>query len=294
MYLSKGEKIFEIFNYIFLTIVALCFLIPFLAVLSTSFIGFEEWARRGSFVLIPEKIDLSAYRMLLGRKSIVFNAYKVTLFRVFVGTFLNLLFTSTAAYALARRNLPGRTLLTLIVFIPMVFSGGLIPTFLLVDNLGLVNSLWALIIPGLVNPWWLLIMRNFFMAIPYELEEAAIMDGASPPLILWKVILPLSLPSIATIGLFYAVAHWNAWFDAAIYLKDQAKYPIQLVLRAILYVAQASYRGELQQMIEMEVMPPAQTLKSAMIIVCTVPILVAYPFIQKYFVKGALIGAVKG
>jgi len=294
MYLSKGEKIFEIFNYIFLTIVALCFLIPFLAVLSTSFIGFEEWARRGSFVLIPEKIDLSAYRMLLGRKSIVFNAYKVTLFRVFVGTFLNLLFTSTGAYVLARRNLPGRTLLTLIVFIPMVFSGGLIPTFLLVDNLGLVDSLWALVIPALVNPWWLLIMRNFFMAIPYELEEAAIMDGASPPLILWKVILPLSLPSIATIGLFYAVAHWNAWFDAAIYLKDQAKYPIQLVLRAILYVAQASYRGELQQMIEMEVMPPAQTLKSAMIIVCTVPILVAYPFIQKYFVKGALIGAVKG
>jgi putative aldouronate transport system permease protein len=261
---------------------------------STSLIGVEEWARRGSFILIPEKIDLSAYRMLLGSGSIVFNAYKVTLFRVFVGTALNLFFTTTAAYVLARRNLPGRTFLTLIVFIPMVFSGGLIPTFVLIDSLGLLNSLWALIIPSLVNPWWLLIMRNFFMGLPYELEEAAIMDGATPPVILWKIILPLSLPSLSTIGLFYAVMHWNAWFDAAIYLKDQVKYPIQLVLRAMIYLGDASYRGEVGQMIEPEFMPPAQTLKSAAIIVSTIPILVVYPFIQKYFVKGALVGAVKG
>ena len=294
MHLTRGEKIFGVINYILLGIVSLCFLIPFLTVLSTSLIGVEEWARRGAFILIPEKIDMSAYRMLLGSGSIIFNAYKVTLFRVFVGTALNLMFTTTAAYVLARRSLPGRTFLTLIVFIPMVFSGGLIPTFVLIDSLGLLNSLWALIIPGLVNPWWLLIMRNFFMGLPYELEEAAIMDGATPPVILWKIILPLSLPSLSTIGLFYAVMHWNAWFDAAIYLKDQVKYPIQLVLRAMIYLGDASYRGEVGQMIEPEFMPPAQTLKSAAIIVSTVPILVVYPFIQKYFVKGALVGAVKG
>ena len=203
-------------------------------------------------------------------------------------------FTATFAYALSKKDLPGRTFLTLLVFITMIFSGGLIPSFVLIDTVGLMNTVWVMIIPSLMNPWWMLIMRNFFMAIPQEIEEAAIIDGATPPMILWKVILPLSLPSLTTIGLFYAVFHWNEWFSAAIYLKDQVNYPIQLVLRAVLYIGQGSYRGELQQMMEAEVMPPAQTLKSAMIVVCTVPILMVYPFIQKYFVKGVMVGSVQG
>ena len=294
MYLSKGERFFEICNYIILTLVSLIFLIPFLTVLSTSFIGVEEWARRGSFILIPEKIDFSAYKMLVGSRSIIYNAYAVTLFRTIVGTGMNLLFTTLAAYVLARRNLPGRTFLTLVVFFPMVFSGGLIPTFIVVDNFRLTGSLWSLIIPGLINPWWLLIMRNFFMTIPFELEEAAVIDGATPLDVLWRVILPLSMPSIATIGLFYAVWHWNSWFDAAIYLKDQSQYPVQLILRSVLYLGEASYRGDIGNMFEPEFMPPAQTLKAATIIVTTIPILIVYPFIQKYFVKGMLIGGIKG
>ena len=293
MKLSRGEKIFQVFNYAFLVVLCTAFLIPFLAVLGTSFISTEEWARRGSFVLIPQKVDLAAYRILLQRGSVVLNAYRITLFRVVVGTFLNLAFTSTLAYALAKRELPGRTFLTLIVFIPMIFSGGLIPSFVLADTLGLIDTIWAMIIPGLINPWWLLIMRNFFMGIPVELEEAAIMDGATPPLVFWRITLPLSLPSISTIGLFYAVWHWNAWFDAAIYIMDRAKYPVQLVLRAVLYYAAGG--GSVEKIIELqELVPPAQTLKSAMIIVSTLPILVVYPFIQRYFVKGALVGAVKG
>ena len=294
MYLSKGERFFEICNYIILTLVSLIFLIPFLTVLSTSFIGVEEWARRGSFILIPEKIDFSAYKMLVGSRSIIYNAYAVTLFRTIIGTGMNLLFTTLAAYVLARRNLPGRTFLTLVVFFPMVFSGGLIPTFIVVDNFRLTGSLWSLIIPGLINPWWLLIMRNFFMTIPFELEEAAVIDGATPLDVLWRVILPLSMPSIATIGLFYAVWHWNSWFDAAIYLKDQSQYPVQLILRSVLYLGEASYRGDIGNMFEPEFMPPAQTLKAATIIVTTIPILIVYPFIQKYFVKGMLIGGIKG
>ena len=294
MRLSRGEKTFEVINYGILTLLSLVFLVPFLFVLGTSFVGVSEWAQRGAFVLIPRKIDLEAYKMLLGRGSLVRNAYAVTVFRVVVGTLLNLVFTATFAYALSKRDLPGRTALTLFVFVTMIFSGGLIPSFVLVDTLGLMNTLWVMIIPGLMNPWWMLIMRNFFMAIPQEIEEAAIIDGATPPMILWKVILPLSLPSLTTIGLFYAVAHWNEWFSAAIYLKDQSKYPIQLVLRAVLYMGSGSYRSELQMMMEAEVMPPAQTLKSAMIIVCTVPILIVYPFIQKYFVKGVMVGSVKG
>ena len=162
------------------------------------------------------------------------------------------------------------------------------------DTVGLINSVWVMIIPALINPGWLLIMRNFFMAIPREIEEAALIDGATPPVVLWKVILPLSLPSLTTIGLFYAVWHWNEWFSAAIYLQDPKKYPVQLILRAVLYIAQGSYRGELQQMMEMEVMPPAQTIKAAMIIVSTVPILIVYPFIQRYFVKGVMVGSIKG
>ena len=294
MKLSRGEKIFEVINYVILTILSLCFLVPFLFVLGTSLVGIEEWAHRGAYILIPRKIDLGAYKMLLGRGSLIGNAYAVTLFRVLVGTLLNLIFTATFAYALSKRDLPGRTLLTVYVFITMVFSGGLIPTFVLVDTLGLMGSVWALIIPVLMNPWWMLIMRNFFMAIPPEIEEAAIVDGATPPVILWKIILPLSLPSLATIGLFYAVWHWNEWFSAAIYLGDMTKYPIQLILRSVLYMGQGSYRGELQMIMEAAVLPPAQTLKSAMIIVSTVPILVVYPFIQVYFVKGVMVGSVKG
>ena len=294
MYLSKGEKIFEAFNYIILTVFSLCFLLPFLFVVGTSFIGIEEWARRGAFILIPERIDLGAYKMLLGRGSMMLNAYAVSIFRVSVGTMLNLAVTSTFAYALACRDLPGRTGFTVFVFITMLFSGGLIPTFMLVDTLGLMNSLWVLIIPALMNPWWMLIMRNFFMAIPQEIEEAAIIDGATPPRILVSVILPISLPSLATIGLFYAVWHWNEWFMAAIYLREQVKYPIQLILRAVLMMGTQSYRGEVMQMMEADVMPPAQTLKAATIIVSTVPILVVYPFLQKHFVKGATLGSVKG
>jgi putative aldouronate transport system permease protein len=294
--LSRGEKIFEVFNYIFLAIGSLLFIIPFWSVVGTSFVSSAEWAQRGAFVLVPRNISLDAYRMFLGKGSVVFHAYGVTLLRVTVGTFLNLCFTISMAYALARRDLPGRDVLTLIVFITMVFSGGLIPTYLLVDSLGLVDTFWAMIIPGLINPWWLLIMRNFFAELPRELEDAALIDGATPVGVLLRVYLPLSLPSIATIGLFYAVWHWNSWFDAAIYLQERSKYPIQLILREVLYMSEARDHGTLRQLTqaEMPMLPPAKTMQSAMIVVSTVPILCVYPYIQRYFVKGVMVGSIKG
>ncbi len=292
---SRGERIFYVCNYIFLTVVGLLFLVPFLSVLSTSFISTAEWARRGNFVLFPETPTLEAYRFLFGgSKSTVIRAYQVTLFRTIVGTAMCLAVTGLGAYVLARRNLPGRTFLTLLVFIPMVFSGGLIPFYLVVDTVRLTSSIWLLIIPFLVNPWWLLIMRNFLMTIPAELEEAALIDGANPLTVLIKVYLPLSMPALTTIGLFYAVWHWNGWFYAAVFNSDRNLYPIQVILRSILYIGDASNRGDMNIMFEAETMPPSQTLKAAMIIVTTVPILLVYPFIQKYFVKGLLIGGVKG
>lgn len=293
MKLSRGERIFEIVNYILLVILSLIFLLPVLSVLSTSLVSTAEYARRGAFILIPERIDFSAYRLLLDRGSIVFSGYLITLFRVLMGTFLNLVFTATLAYVLARRTLPGRIPLTVFVFIPMVFSGGLIPNFLLMDMLGLLNNVWVLILPVLVNPWYLLIMRNFFMSIPQEIEEAAIMDGATPPTILLRIVLPLSMPAIATIGLFYAVFHWNAWFDAAIFINDLHKMPVQVILRGVLDTGMIERSEQFMALNEVDI-PPAQTLKAAMIIVTTVPVLLVYPFIQRYFVKGVMIGGIKG
>jgi len=289
--LSRGERIFEIVNYIALILLSVAFILPLFTVLSTSLIGEAEYARRGLFFLWPEQPVLAAYELLLSGGSIVLNAYLITLFRVIVGTFLNLAFTTTLAYVLARRNLPGRTILTIFVFIPMVFSGGLIPSFILMDTIGLLNSVWAMVIPGLISVWNMLIMRNFFMALPQELEEAAIVDGAGPLTILTRIVLPLSMPAIATIGLFYAVAHWNAWFDAAIYIKDLRKLPVQVILRGIL---QQAVMLEPETLTNIQVMPPSASLQAAMVVISTVPILCVYPFLQKYFVKGALIGSVKG
>lgn len=288
---SRGERIFYVCNNIFLFILILIFLVPFLMVVSTSFMSESESIRRSSaYVLYPHAFDLTAYKMLFNKGSIVLDGYKITLFRVIVGTFLNLFCTATFAYGLARRTLPWRNVIVTWVFFTMIFSGGLIPSYMLVNALGLKNSVWVLVLPTLISTWNLFIMRNFFLAIPEELEESAIIDGANPPTILWKIILPLSLPSIATIGLFYAVYHWNEWFQASIYIDHVNKLPIQVLMRNIIM------SGVIQdQPVEVtQELPPAETLKAAMIVVSTLPILCVYPFIQKYFVKGTLLGSIKG
>jgi len=288
---SAGERAFDALNIVVLTLLSLAFLIPFLSVLSTSLISAEEAMRRGAFILVPERIDFGAYDMLLNRGKIIYNAYKVTLFRVVVGTLLNLLFTSMLAYGLARRTLPGRNALVLIIFLTMIFHGGLIPNYMLIDKLGLKDTLWVLIFPGLISAWNLFIMRNFFLTLPEELEESAVIDGANPAVILWKIVMPLSMPAIATIGLFYAVHHWNDWFGASIYINSQNKLPIQVIMRNILLTGIVHDETQVQYIRDP---PPASSLKSAVIIISTLPILFVYPFIQRYFVKGMLVGSIKG
>ncbi|MDF2959536.1 MAG: transporter permease [Paenibacillus sp.] len=287
---TRGEKLFAAFNYMFLIVLCAVFLIPFWTVFATSFVSEAEAVRRGAFILFPEQWNLLAYRMFLQDSTMIMNAYSITLFRVIIGTAFNLIVTSMLAYGLARRTLPGRNWIVTFVFFQMIFTGGMIPTYLLMDAIGLKGSIWVLVIPGLVNAWNMFIMRTFFMNIPVEIEEAAIMDGANAAGILWRIILPLSKPAFVTIGLFYAVSHWNAWFDAAIYLNNPKQFPVQLVLRNILSA------GILQDdmLTTSEIPPPAATIKSAAIMISTVPILFVYPFIQKYFVKGAMIGSVKG
>ena len=287
---SRGEVAFGVFNIAFLSILSLTFVIPFLSIISTSLLGVEEWARRGAFILFPQRIEFGAYHLLFTGGSRLATGFFYSLARILVGTTLNLFFTATLAYVLGRRGLPGRVGMTLFVFVTMIFSGGLIPTYFLVDRIGLTNTFWAMVIPFLVSPWNLLIMRNFFMALPESLEEAAIIDGATPLQALVKIVLPLSTASIATIGLFYAVWHWNEWFNAFLYINDTAKLPLQVILRNILVAGMI----EDTEAVPVDQLPPTQSLKTAMIVVTVTPILCVYPFIQRYFVKGAILGSVKG
>lgn len=290
----SGEQIFQAVDVVIMCLFMFVIFVPIFTVLMTSFVSEAEIARRGTFIIIPENFDFSAYKMLFAGGKNILRAYGNTFFRVIVGTALNLVFTISLAYGLSRENLKGRTVLTGLVFFTMLFSGGLIPGFILVKGLGLIDSRWSMVLPCMINTWNLLIMRNFFYAIPKSLEEAAVIDGANDLQILWKVVLPLSQASIATIGLFYAVSHWNAWFDAMIYINKTPLLPMQNILRNI--ITAASSIGDLgaEAYNSLDVVPPSQSIRAATIVITTLPILVVYPFVQKYFVKGVMVGSVKG
>ena len=209
-----------------------------------------------------------------------------------VGTIINLFMTVLCAYPLARPKFSGKTFFTWVVSMTMFFSGGLIPLYLLVLNLGIYNSIWALVLPGAINVWNMFIMRTSFQSIPEELYEAAILDGANDLQTLYYMVLPLSMPVIATLLMFYAVGHWNEFFNALIYLDDRAKFPIQLILRNVVILGNFEQTNELSGGSDFAAIE--QTLRYATIMVSTLPILAVYPFVQRYFVKGVMIGAIKG
>lgn len=288
--LPASEKVFQLVLYILLITMTLSFIIPFLLVLGTSFVTKEEVARRG-FVFFPEQWSTMAYDMMLFQNNEVWRAYGVTFFRVVVGTLCSLLVTGTFAYAMSKRDLPGRMFFLVLSFITMIFYGGLIPSYLVIKSLGLIDNVWCFILPNLMSVWNMLILRNFFYSIPESLEESALLDGATPMTIFFRIIVPLSMPAIATIGLFYAVDQWNSWFDAAIWINDPNKYPLQMVLRK--YVLMSS-TYDLKFDLATGAKPPDMGIKSAIVVISTVPMLCIYPFIQKYFVKGVMVGSVKG
>ena len=202
--------------------------------------------------------------------------------------------TICTAYPLSKKDLRGRNGILAMIFFTMLFNAGIIPNFLLVKTIGLLDTRWALVLPYLLNTWNMLMMRNFFYAIPDALEEAAFLDGANQLQIIVKVVLPLSLPSIATISMFYAVAFWNAWFPGVMYLTNKNLQPVQNVMRSIIVAASGNLEDIGVSVDDVQVLPTSNTLKCASIVITTVPILVVYPFIQKYFVKGAMVGSVKG
>lgn len=285
---SAGRRVFAVVNGLLLTAFALICLLPFLHVIGSSLANPGELATR-AFVIIPREFTLDAYRYVLSTPTI-FRAMGVSMFVTVVGTFLSLLVTSLMAYALGKRYLRGRRVINFMVVFTMLFSGGMIPLFIVVNGVGLLDSVWSLILPFTVNAFNFVIMRSFFQGIPDSLEEAARIDGCSELGVFIRIVLPLSVASIATIGLFYAVSYWNTYMWAILFINDSTLWPIQVLLRQIVIVAS----GLNADASVVDVVPPAQSVKMAVIAVATLPMLIVYPFIQRYFVKGALIGSVKG
>lgn len=287
---TAGEWIFDTFNVLFLIVMAIAALYPMLYVVFCSISDPVALARSGPVVLYPRGISFQTYQLVLHNQMIAYG-YRNTLIIVVLGTAINFFLTALAAYALSRQSLPGKRFLTLGIIFTMQFSGGIIPLYLLVTEvLGLRDTYWAVILPTAINTWYLLIMRTFFASLPVELEESARLDGASDFTILFRIFLPVSKPVVATIVLYYAVGHWNNFFEALIYLRDRTLYPLQLVLREILVQHSVDYMATSVTQDQVQI---AEGIKYAVIVVSTVPILCLYPFLQKYFVKGTMIGSIK-
>lgn len=285
-----GENIFDIFNVCFMATLMFITVYPLLYVIFASFSEPSQLISHIGVLWGSEGFTLKGYEMVF-KNTMIFTGYGNTIFYVLVGTALNLVLTSFAAYALSRKTFLFKKVIMLGIVFTMFFSGGLIPIYIIVKDIGLYNSRLALILPGAMSAWNMIIMRTSFMELPDSLEESAKIDGANDFTVLFRIVIPLSKAVIAVMVLFYGVGHWNAWFNAMIYLKERAKYPLQLVLREILIMnsTESMLSGGDNYGTSMDVI-----VKYACIIVATVPILCLYPFLQKYFVKGVMIGAVKG
>lgn len=287
---SLGSRLFEITNYTLLTLFALITVLPFIHVLAGSFTTAEELIQK-KFVLFPTQFTLDAYRYIFST-DILLRSLGVSIFITVAGTFISMLLTSMMGYGLSRRDLGGRRIFMFMVVFTMLFSGGMIPTFLVVKELGMIDTFWALLIPSSISAFNLIILRNFFQNLPEGIEESAKIDGCNDFGILFRIVIPLSMPAIATISLFYAVAYWNVFMQAILYIDDSTKWPIQVLLRQIVIMA-SGMQGDTSDLAG-DYAPPEETIKMAVIVVATLPILLVYPFLQKHFAKGALLGSVKG
>ena len=290
---SAASKTFDALNYVIVSLVAFTTILPFIYILGASFASEYELATRPMFI-IPRDVTLDAYKYIFSSNKII-TAFGNSVFITAAGTLINLFCTVTMAYAVSKKRLRGRNFFLNMVIFSMFFSGGMIPTYIVVANwLHLKDTYWSVLLPGAISAYNMMIVKNFFQGIPQELEESASIDGCNDVGVLWKIVLPLSLPVLATFGLFYAVGHWNAYFGAMIYMTGaREKWPLQVLLREIIILANAS-AGDMANLDPNFVQPPEQSIKMAVIVVSTVPIMCVYPFLQKYFVKGVMVGALKG
>ena len=288
----SDEKWFDAAVNIVAILILCLVLYPLLFVVSASFSDPVN-VIEGRVWLLPQGLTLEPYKLVFENESI-WSGFRNTLLYTSVGTFVNVFLTIIAAYPLSRRDLPGKNMFMFIITFTMFFNGGLIPTYLLVKDMGMINTVWAMIVPTAIAAYNLIIMRTYFQtSIPYEIQESAWIDGCSNVRLLFSIIIPLSKPIIAVIVLFYAVGHWNAYFNALIYLRDSSLFPLQLILREILILNQSEDMGMGQIGMSDRVML-SESIKYSVIIVSSLPVLLIYPFIQKYFVKGVMIGSIKG
>lgn len=291
---SRQDRIFTVFNYIFLILLFVAILYPLVYVVSSSFSD-SQAVVSGKVWLWPVNPTLDGYAAVFQYK-LVGSGFLNSVIYTVLGTVINIVFTVLAAYPLSRRDFFGKNIFMILFMFTTMFSGGLIPTYLLIKDLGMLNSIWAMILPGALSVWNVIITRTYFqMTIPDELLEASQMDGCSDFRFVWKMVLPLSGPIIAVITLYYAAANWNQYFSALIYLKDQSLYPLQLVLKDILIsneVDMTMMSGSPEDAAKREAM--RVLLKYSLIVITSLPLLIVYPFIQKYFVKGVMIGSLKG
>ncbi|GAA4877446.1 carbohydrate ABC transporter permease [Paenibacillus vulneris] len=290
---TKSDQVFTVVNYTILSLFLITILYPLIYVVSAS-ISSSEAVISGKVWLWPVHPSLEGYSAVFKHK-LIWSGFMNSIYYTVAGTLINVVMTILAAYPLSRKDFYGKNVFMFLFVFTMMFSGGLIPTYMLVKDLGLLNTTWSMLLPGALGVWNMIITRTYFQTtIPDELLEASQLDGCTDFQFVWKIVLPLSGPIIAVIALFYAVGHWNSYFNALIYLKKQSLYPLQLVLRDILV------QNDVDMNMLMDVAEQAkreglrELLKYSLIVVATVPLLVVYPFVQKYFVKGIMIGSLKG
>lgn len=290
---STADNVFDAINTLLLAIIVVMVLYPLIFVVSASFSN-PMLVMQGKIRLFPKDVTFMAYKRIFANDDIMIG-YRNTFIYTIVGTLLNLIMTIAGAYPLSRKDFYGRNFIMGMFTFTMFFSGGLIPTYLIIKRLNLINNFWVMILPGAVSVYNMVIMRTFFQTtIPTEIEEAAAIDGSSNIQTLIKIVLPLSVPIISVMVIFYGVGHWNAYFNALIYISERSKFPLQLILREILIQNQMDdmMNIDTESIAQQQLM--AETIKYAVIIVASVPVLLLYPILQKHFVKGVMIGAVKG
>jgi len=286
---SAGSRLFHYANAALLTLVAAVMIFPFLYVFAVSFSSYKEFIQ-SDFLIWPKEWVLDAYDYIFKSEAFIRSIF-FTIYVTLLGTIVNLLFTSSMGYALSRPVVLRKPVLFLVLF-SLLFPAGLIPTYIVVKETGLINSVWALILPIAISPFNLIVMRQFFLSIPNEVVESAVMDGATDVGIYARIVLPLSKPALAAFGLFYAVTHWNNYFGGLLYMNSPDKWPVQVVLRQLVVVNETNTLRVVTETAER--LPPPETIQMAALLVATVPILIVYPFLQKHFAKGVMLGAVKG
>lgn len=289
---TASDVIFEIVNILFLLLCCIIVIYPIYYMLIVS-LSDGYAVIRGEVKLLPVGLNFTSYQAVLANPDIP-RSYWNTVVYTTVGTLIAVAMTACCAYPLSRKKFFGRNLFTFMIIFTMFFDAGMISNFMVIDSLKLLNTIWAIVLPGAISAWNMVLMRTFFQQLPEELYESAYLDGANDLIVFTKVVIPLSIPTIATMVLFYAVAHWNSWFSALIYLDDKAFYPVQLIMRNIVLSGETTAMSSSASALTGDMGMITTNIKYAVVFITMLPILCVYPFVQKHFVKGVMVGALKG